>query len=292
MGCFNGTCGLTQLPILYQERIVLVLLVKRCKDIHGAGFSYPDDIYRPYALPIRGEYDDYGGIEKIDASCAHVFDYILNQIAAGHLVCSSVPSSFAEFLTSIHRGEAHATVLGRDVIELGAIMFHEEAFDKLIENIGARKPYNKLYTVKQDYEARFDKLIQDRSSCEETIQGHLIHNYKENILSKYGLANNFNFILDKYISNQDPNIKDGVIDLMLASTALSLARKAWVPQSGAGSQAMEFRIHEILADFIMDKVINFRTGNYFDNPDNPIDYTEETLWSHDSPLDVKEEKNV
>lgn len=65
MGCWNGTCALTGLPIVVDDEIVLIPLISTT-NIFGNYLTYrPEDKYSPLGLPIKGLYDDYGGIEKI-----------------------------------------------------------------------------------------------------------------------------------------------------------------------------------------------------------------------------------
>lgn len=67
MGCWNGTCGVTQLSLPHGERIAY-FLIANVNDHEGndQGFCYVDDIWCPIALPIYGKYNDYGSIEDIE----------------------------------------------------------------------------------------------------------------------------------------------------------------------------------------------------------------------------------
>lgn len=71
MGCWNGTCMLSNLPINSGEEVKLILLkakydfVEKENIIGHSGYVYSDDLLTPTYFPISGIYDDYGGIEKI-----------------------------------------------------------------------------------------------------------------------------------------------------------------------------------------------------------------------------------
>ena len=65
MGCWNATCFLTRLPILYHEPVKLVLVARREPDRQNT--VHADGVYAPVALPLDGLYDDYGGIEDVTA---------------------------------------------------------------------------------------------------------------------------------------------------------------------------------------------------------------------------------
>lgn len=59
MGCWNGSCFLTGLPIFAGEPVQL-LFIAACADGQ----------WRPATLPIKGYYDDYGGIESAERKTA------------------------------------------------------------------------------------------------------------------------------------------------------------------------------------------------------------------------------
>lgn len=83
MGCWNGTCFLSNISILAGDRVKLQLLMPTCsslsefvdlneydenqdpRDINGV--TYVGDNYFPFAPVITGEYNDYGSIEKIES---------------------------------------------------------------------------------------------------------------------------------------------------------------------------------------------------------------------------------
>ncbi len=60
MGCWNKTCGLTNLPIMRGER-TYVFVLERVKEI--TDHCYSTHLYRPLLLPFVSTYDDYGGGE-------------------------------------------------------------------------------------------------------------------------------------------------------------------------------------------------------------------------------------
>lgn len=60
MGCWNGTCTLTGLPILHGDEVYVFPLV----DNIGDSPCYTTSHYKPISLPFEGVYDDYGGAEK------------------------------------------------------------------------------------------------------------------------------------------------------------------------------------------------------------------------------------
>ena len=67
MGCWNATCNISHLPIRHSERIVVIPLISTAFP-KNTNTCYVSDNFQQMALPIRGEYNDYGGIENIEIS--------------------------------------------------------------------------------------------------------------------------------------------------------------------------------------------------------------------------------
>ena len=73
MGHFSMTCGLSGLPITGSTPAILILMKGSSMLQYAKGSEYgetnlisnegPRLIYVPFAYPIKGRYDDYGGIE-------------------------------------------------------------------------------------------------------------------------------------------------------------------------------------------------------------------------------------
>jgi hypothetical protein len=61
MGCWNKTCGLTNLPIMASEK-TYVFLLERVNKVYD--HCYATHLYRPLLLPFVSTYDDYGGGEQ------------------------------------------------------------------------------------------------------------------------------------------------------------------------------------------------------------------------------------
>lgn len=66
MGSFNHKCNFSQLPARCGDRIVVLVGVQMTNNVLDAdGFS-PGNSFTPISVPIRGKYNDYGGIENVD----------------------------------------------------------------------------------------------------------------------------------------------------------------------------------------------------------------------------------
>lgn len=66
MGCWNGTCGVTQLSINHGDPVAYFLLANvDDRETHDDGHCHAEDIWCPIGLPVYAEYNDYGSIEEI-----------------------------------------------------------------------------------------------------------------------------------------------------------------------------------------------------------------------------------
>ena len=79
MGCWLGTCALTNLPIHHGDEIVLLPLF-------GSAIGHLGE-YKTIGLPIIGEYNDYGMIENIqNPNVAKVFyDIAMEAVENGYI---------------------------------------------------------------------------------------------------------------------------------------------------------------------------------------------------------------
>lgn len=65
MGCWNETCGISQMPICAGDKVRMFLIVES-EHWHDVAQCYTTDLWRPFGLPLKGTYDEYGGIENIE----------------------------------------------------------------------------------------------------------------------------------------------------------------------------------------------------------------------------------
>lgn len=66
MGSWNGTCGLTGLPISYGDDVYAILIQKERAAHNPSAPCYPWELFTPATLMVRAKYNDYGGIELND----------------------------------------------------------------------------------------------------------------------------------------------------------------------------------------------------------------------------------
>src|SRR5579864_3769003 len=80
MGCWNETCGLTQMPICGGDPVRLFLIVENAypRGSRDVCISYGSELWRPFGLPLKGTYDEYGRLENIEEDC--MSDFLLESL--------------------------------------------------------------------------------------------------------------------------------------------------------------------------------------------------------------------
>lgn len=73
MGCWNGTCGLSGLPVFSGDKILVFPIVETNQN----SFSYASALFRPSVLSFRAEYNDYGAGEDCNGVA---LDYLVDTI--------------------------------------------------------------------------------------------------------------------------------------------------------------------------------------------------------------------
>lgn len=265
MGCWNQTCGLTQLPIRCGEEVSCYVLVKnKYAEDGGGGFCYSNGQYKPMIPPIVGKYNDYGSIENIDSKYDYLYEYLMSQLKNGNLKFvdedAKEPKNLEEFIYNIERGYINT----KEEQPLGFMLIHKELDSIVIDEIGNRKPYNNDFTIRELLSKEFEKI---KNYINNLVSEDVFKMFeaRENIRqSTFGeiLSNMTTFInYIKFIKGEE------LIDLALMSMALSYSRKFWSVQTGAGSQSNEFYLNKLMGDWVSKKTKDFIDGCKEDEDD-------------------------
>lgn len=229
MGCFNGTCALTQLPIFSGDKIYLYILKLDDSEKYydktltnpltrtSSGSCDSNDYFSPFGLPIRGSYDDYGGIENI-----------VNDGAAELIIKAlEFDGTIKDLLEQIYNNDRDDDNL--EALKIKAlrgytyIMFHKFAVDEAVKNF--KDDPNVENLVKEVFQER-DELWYPRSSlCDH---GKLEGEYLEILTDKKHMG-----LLKTHVC---------------LSLMMDKMRKMWFPQTGLGSQDGDLDMYKSLAD--------------------------------------------
>lgn len=324
MGSFNGTCFLTQMPIHYGDKIRLIFITKNptSPDYHDSGFCYSSDMYGAYGLPLKGIYNDYGSIDKIektasvalltDAFKAHCqdrpkaagkgwdreefetskidLDYIFDKIHDGAVKISNdmIRCIYAAVAANSTPDEGPAPKL----LNVGYVMCLEESYLALLGVTleGWNGSYN-LSRYKQDgrnHLAKAKSKAQDLKNMKEFVESldpskkdtaaivgalRLLEERtwddSKNVITNHVqcLRGPYNGLTSKDIlrqinqtimkdgeSAEDPKtiaLMDELAEFAYFCDAMEYGRKAWLPQSGGGSQNTERAVQVALAKTVL-----------------------------------------
>lgn len=279
MGCYNGTCGISNLPIHAGNPIYLLLMISNgdwTQSIAGQAY-YPDDLYKPIGFPIEGEYDDYGGIENVKQNQLNEhffrdqFKYFRrNNDGEYEPYCWE---SFELFLSDLTEDDLFVEVMdwdfsnaSRDVAPvkvpkmaiISYMMVHKSLYDRLIESVGNRIPYDKTEPVATLYKKQVEKQLQkyERENELAKLCGY------ENVLFTFTTTysslfdKSYDYFADVYIQTKDEAILNSLRDFILWKFAMSYMRKGYHCYTGLGSQCSDYELHKIVAEFILETYEN------------------------------------
>jgi hypothetical protein len=303
MGCWNGTCGISQIPITAGERVACFFLKhNKHSDNGGSGFCYSDNQYCPITMPIFGEYDDYGCVEKIDKNGDFVLEHIQKLVKKGDLIIQC--DRFGMQKNEINSYETLFELLHDSLIVtkqnevIGFMLVLEDIYNELINEIGNNDCSNTYLKYKpmlkhsalqlttffidnrkklQEIENKIKELEENDPDSKEISQLN-----DEKIISFFEIKittgeNDFQFKFDNYrkyelkyylekvIITGDIEMIDAMVDFCLFDEAIELGRKMWTPQCGAGSQSRCYSIHKIIATSILKKIEQVKQEYISDN---------------------------
>jgi hypothetical protein len=275
MGCWNGTCALTNLPIMHGDRAVVIPLAQKSTVI---GITcYSNTLCQIAGFAIRGTYDDYGTLEKIDNTAGSkatlkIFrgalgnDIILNLRERDKKEYGEGIKDIETLLKLIERGYVNCKTLcfgvdGQTTMDLQVsfMMMHEEAYDSIIKEIENRgREYDKEIT-NIEY---LKKLLIDSSEEQNKSKDRRFF-LPDDCLTRWIMQDTT--LLNKFFSRRffsslvmiPKNLWNPVIELYLFDYSMNLLRKNLMPQSGGGSQCCEIALPKMLANYILKKEIEF-----------------------------------
>lgn len=119
MGCWIGTCGITNLPIRYDDKVVGLIIGNMLIGGNASGFVHASDAYVPVSFPLHGTYNDYGSM---------------------HIDWDKTNLELAKKIQKYHIDAAKKAGLTK-VPEYGGAVDFPEDFDEFIENVISRDHY-------------------------------------------------------------------------------------------------------------------------------------------------------
>lgn len=271
MGSWNGTCGVTQLPIKYRDSVVVFPIKYNYGETKGGGFCHITDMYLPLTPPIHGVYNDYGRIEGIDQEKSQsVMDMLLYQDEENVI---QLPKDTYETLEDI----VYVIERGK-VKDVGLMMVHKGVYEEIIDEMGSRKMhYHVDTTLKKAYQesiGRFKECALADIATGEHLFAKTIDELDETYVRYHRRVMGYRIpcideifyaypesieksVSEKYliqrVMSEDKGLETALVEFKLFAYGMSLMRKFWTIQTGAGSQIDEVYLQKRVADYVIRK---------------------------------------
>lgn len=227
MGCWNGTCGLSQMSINHGDEVVGFILVPEEKMTPDCGgYCYADEMWQPIPVPFYGKYDDYGSIEEVKQTKAAKI--VLEYFKKKHGI-----KSLDELMKYAERDSKTNSFSG-----YGLMMVHRELFDYFCNGEDLEK-YFKIHMEKVDKIKNVKKSDLDFFNKPRLLS----HKYWSTL-----------YEVDNLTDSTDKEVIKDVLRVQLMDYTLIIARKNWMPQAGAGSQNDNWKMIEKLGAFASKKI--------------------------------------
>jgi hypothetical protein len=273
MGCWNKTCGLSNLPIHDGELVMVFTLVQRNKI---SDFCYSTALYSPVLLPFYSHYNDYGAGENssgvglpliIDALKANLVEMELGENQYHDIAVKRDEFNEDKYFQAIHEQRLKVPSHDGDR-DVQFVMFHKRVVDHILENYVQQKyvstgpdwkDYKYVDYTFADVLAELPPVI---AALMETGKDDILRwrsmsvlerpEFKDNLAADY-LRHNDSYRYSQLIriedlirelaeQNADDLVADVIIDHLRAKfidSFMMSARKVWIPGCHEGSQSSD-----------------------------------------------------
>lgn len=245
MGCWNETCGITNLPVFNNDKAVLVPLIR------DKFATTDDEQWIPAGLPVFGRYDDYGGIVvDPDNEFPEYSEQAIGLLTRSSTSSGALNTRLAEWLRPGERLDD----------DRESLLIHREAWDESLECISEQDRYDFTRGYITEREAVKSALDQ----VEEGFSAALAK--KDNALSEEGrllaaltrvrnecridaslLFPFYDTIIKPYLAHPDDYVREQtreqLLDLALMDRFLRFTRRGWNVRVGKGSQDSYLEAH-------------------------------------------------
>ena len=139
MGCWNKTCGISQLPIIAGERVYTFVLEKNPSETERC---YSTAFWAPIPLPFECDYDDYGGGENSDVNLQVILNHLKKRVVPLELGKNERrdiavdPEKLDEtlFFKSVHASRLLVKNYFGENSPLDFVMLRKDVVDYILEN--------------------------------------------------------------------------------------------------------------------------------------------------------------
>ena len=274
MGCWNGTCMISNLPIISGEKIKLVLLQVGYDGgsiIGKSGYVYSNGMMAPAFLPLNGDYNDYGSIENVEEDWNYKIIESFLKSKFGTIEADGKEMTewgLMDLIDGIERGNPKFKVKDEwKSCGLSMVMIRQDVWDMCVHIQSGNEDYwnpdrkgdpSAPYQISGTSWANreFDKFIERNkvvySDPMEELRASLMRMNETIFSSAYGegksLLSNTEY-KKLCIDNKDDveftqDVKKRWIEQQMVEGCISNLRKGWMIQPGSGSQNSDWNIYD------------------------------------------------
>ena len=253
MESWNGTCMVTNLPILAGDPVItqIIAVAPFADPLKSAADSdYPHDRFVPVGWPFRARYNDYGYVEGIeeDVYTNDTLDYLRKRLIERPLGENKYHDH------EVTKGELGWHSLdnwlhGKRVLmtnPIGGMMGKELPRER---SVGLVMIHASVYKAMAAYRNGWERddpeeVIRETLTAPKDGLGEFVLRDK---ISRYVRDREMNNPLD--LQDADPEeTARRLAEMVHFDAALNLSRKQWMPMSGAGSQSEEWDLFRRIAE--------------------------------------------
>lgn len=292
MGCWNHTCAISNLPVHYNDKVIVLIL--KARYTLDPNCSDNTMFWSPFPAYFEGSYNDYGAVENchgpmlpyiLDTLKTMIVEYAVGDNKYHDIEVSAKNFTVEKLFEADHenRLQAKPTQFERNFhgatspSPLKHIVILKSVFDKIISTIKCGEyddNYKRLYRgrdeLKEQAKQLADHIIKLRTIDRKVDDGVILAFEMQNQIEQLNSIGRHIWFSRMGISNWDISTKceltlssgmeqnlihfflNQYVDLMLLDLFMVDARKMWVPTTGSGSQSSSTYGQELLASIIMD----------------------------------------
>lgn len=292
MGCWNATCAVTNLPIMWQDKVE-VILIKTEASPDGSSFCYPYAYHAPIPLTFGGEYNDYGAVENCHGAA---LDIIVESIRSV-LTEREPDKELRSFETGVirkdfnienlfkldHEGLLYINALNkmphdmRETHRITHLTVHQHVYDSIVNNVTLESwdtdgdTYVTTEHTLETYRGEYKQFIKDLTELVNTDDDMVRFNYEldgtvgktkvskivsERECGTYSMRYPVriqNTLLDMIRMDDDIEpVIDNAVQFYLFNTFMNMSRRSWHKPSGTGSQDSETKYQELIANLTLE----------------------------------------
>lgn len=129
MGCWNKTCGLSNLYIRHTEPVYTFILTQNGSE----GRCYNTSFYTPVLVPFECEYDDYGGGENAHGIALNPLMDIIQKIHIKDEEAGTEDFTVDVFFETVHDGLLYKNFWGDERL-VDFVMMRKDVVDYVLDN--------------------------------------------------------------------------------------------------------------------------------------------------------------